>query len=158
MCEYIITGGTLKRNHHHNCALTLFGGFAPNSKSAEMLSKNLGIRTVSTGSVSKGHNYPSHSLQMMERPLITPDELKALPFGSFVVTKTGVHPMQVRLELFFKWGIKLRTDYEMPKKEAAKIQYANRSELLAAIEKQHPNGNQAGNFSPQIRTDGSEKR
>ena len=141
-----------------NCALTLFGGFAPNSKSAEMLSKNLGTRTVSTGSMSKGKGDPSHSIQMMERPLITADELKALPFGSFIVTKTGAHPTQTRLELFFKWGIKLDTAYEMPQKSAAQIQYANRNELLAAIEKQHPSANQAGNSSLKIRTDGGDQK
>ena len=36
------------------------------------------------------------SLQMMERPLMTPDELKSIPKGQFVVMKTGTHPMQTR--------------------------------------------------------------
>ena len=42
---------------------------------------------------------------MIERPLLTADELKTLPKGRFVVMKTGYHPMQVNLKLFFKWGI-----------------------------------------------------
>ena len=33
---------------------TIFGGFAPNSQTAEVLSKALGSRTVMSGSVSKG--------------------------------------------------------------------------------------------------------
>ena len=66
-----------------NVQLTLFGGFAPNSSSAEILSKSLGNRTVLTGSVSRGRNDPSQSLQMTERPLMTPDELKSLPKDSF---------------------------------------------------------------------------
>ena len=63
--------------------LSLFGGFAPNSSSADILSKALGNRTVLTGSVSRGRNDPSQSLQMTERPLMTPDELKSLPKDSF---------------------------------------------------------------------------
>ena len=64
-----------------NTQLTIFGGFAPNSSSAEVLSKALGSRTVMSGSVSRSKNDPSQSLQMMERPLLTPDELKSLPKG-----------------------------------------------------------------------------
>jgi len=83
-----------------NTQLTLFGGFAPNSSSAETLSKALGSRTVMSGSVSRSKNDPSQSLQMIERPLLTPDELKSMPKGQFVVMKTGVHPMKVKLKLF----------------------------------------------------------
>ena len=31
---------------------------------------------------------------------MTPDELKSMPKGSFIVAKTGVHPMKVKLRLF----------------------------------------------------------
>ena len=48
-----------------NCQDTIFGGFAPNSQTAEVLSKALGSRTVMSGSVSKGKNDPSQSLPMM---------------------------------------------------------------------------------------------
>ena len=44
------------------------GGFAPNSEAADAFSKALGSRTVLSGSVSRGKNDPSQSLQMMERP------------------------------------------------------------------------------------------
>ena len=83
-----------------NCQDTIFGGFAPNSQTAEQLSKALGSRTVLSGSVSRSKNDPSQSLQMMERPLMTPDELKSIPKGSFVVMKTGTHPMRTKLRLF----------------------------------------------------------
>ncbi len=32
---------------------------------------------------------------------MTPDELKSIPKGQFVVMKTGTHPVQTRLRLFF---------------------------------------------------------
>lgn len=47
---------------------------------------------------------------MMERLLLTPDELKSMPRGQFVVMKTGSHPMKVRLKLFFQWGIEFEKD------------------------------------------------
>ena len=48
-------------------------------------------------------NDPSQSLQMIERPLMTADELKSMPKGQFIVMKTGVYPMKVKLQLFFKY-------------------------------------------------------
>jgi type IV secretion system protein VirD4 len=88
-----------------NCQLTIFGGFAPNSETAQVLSKSLGSRTVMSGSISRGKNDPSQSLQMMERPLLTADELKSLPKGNFVIMKTGANPMKTVLRLFLDWGI-----------------------------------------------------
>ena len=90
---------------------TIFGGFAPNSQTAEVLSKAMGSRTVLSGSISKGKNDPSQSLQMIERPLMTPDELKSIPKGQFVVMKTGSHPMRTRLRLFLDWGITFEEPY-----------------------------------------------
>jgi type IV secretion system protein VirD4 len=75
-----------------NCQVNIFGGFAPGSQTAEQLSRSLGSRTVMSGSISKGKNDPSQSLQMMERPLMTPDELKSMPKGSFVVMKARFVP------------------------------------------------------------------
>ncbi len=61
-----------------NCQVTIAGGFAPTSETAEIISKALGSRTVMTGSVSRSKNDPSQSLQMTERPLMTADELKSM--------------------------------------------------------------------------------
>ncbi len=112
---------------------TIFGGFAPNSQTAEALSKALGSRTVMSGSISKGKNDPSQSLQMIERPLMTPDELKSIPKGHFVVMKTGTHPMQTRLRLFLEWGITFGEPYILPEKAAREVAYANKQELELAI-------------------------
>lgn len=123
-----------------NTQLTIFGGFAPNSSSAEILSKALGSRTVLSGSVSQGKNDPSQSLQMMERPLMTPDELKSMPKGQFVVMKTGSHPMKVRLKLFFEWGITFDQDnpYTVPENANRKVKYAEKRELIDGIMKKYP--------------------
>lgn len=122
-----------------NTQLTIFGGFAPNSTSAEVLSKALGSRTVMSGSVSRSKNDPSQSLQMIERPLMTPDELKSLSKGTFVVMKTGFYPMKVKLKLFFKWDIKFEEKYEVMENGNREVHYANRSELFNnIIQKYYP--------------------
>lgn len=116
-----------------NCQCTIFGGFAPNSQTAEVLSKALGSRTVMSGSISRSKNDPSQSLQMMERPLMMPDELKSLPKGQFIVMKTGTHPMQTRLRLFLDWGITFDNVYEVPEKAERKVVYADKDELERRI-------------------------
>lgn len=116
-----------------NTQLTIFGGFAPNSPSAEVLSKALGTRTVLTGSVNKGKNDPSESLQMTERPLMSADELKAMPKGQFVIMKTGAYPMKVRLKLFFDWGISFSEPYTVTENANRKVEYAEKKELIEKI-------------------------
>ncbi len=120
-----------------NTQLTVFGGFAPNSQSAEVLSKALGEQTVLSGSVSHGKD-KSQSLQMIGRPLMTVDELKSMPKGQFIVMKTGVHPMISKLKLYFKWGIKFEEEYRLPDKTARKVSCKNRDELIRDVEVKYP--------------------
>ena len=119
-----------------NCQDTIFGSFAPQSKTAEALSSALGSRTVLSGSVSQGKE-SSQSLQMIERPLMTPDELKSVPKGEFVVMKTGAHPMRTRLRLFLDWGITFEKDCPTPKPVVRRVAYAGCEELIANIRKQY---------------------
>ena len=121
-----------------NCQDTIFGGFAPNSQTAEVLSKALGSRTVMSGSISRGKNDPNQSLQMIERPLMTPDELKSIPKGHFIVMKTGTHPMQARLRLFLEWGITFGAAYQVPQQAARKVYYASKAELTDIIYRAFP--------------------
>lgn len=124
-----------------NCQCTLFGSFAPNSKTAEVMSKNLGSQTVLSGTVSKTSGEKGSSnrtMQMIERPLMTVDELKSMPKGHFVVMKTGCHPMKTRLQLFFKWGISFEDAYSISEKSARKVHYADKCELERAILRKYP--------------------
>ena len=50
-----------------NCQDTVFSGFAPNSESAQILSKAMESKTVMSGSVSRGKNDPSQSLPANDR-------------------------------------------------------------------------------------------
>lgn len=116
-----------------NCQSSIFGGFAPNSQTAEVLSKSLGSRTVMSGSISRGKNDPSQSLQMIERPLMTADELKSIPKGNFVVMKTGVHPVKTKLHLFLDWGIRFIKPYVIEEKANRKVVYADKRTLEESI-------------------------
>lgn len=116
-----------------NCQDTIFGGFAPNSQTAEALSKAMGSRTVLSGQVTHGKDSNSQNLQMMERALMTPDELKAMPKGQFVVMKTGTHPMQTHLRLYKDWGITFEEPYTIPDHGRRLVSYADRQMLERRI-------------------------
>ena len=75
---------------------------------------------------------------MMERPLLTADELKSIPKGSFIVQKTGCHPMRTRLRLFLEWGITFDEEYRVAEQSARKVYYADRETLTRAILKKYP--------------------
>lgn len=120
-----------------NTQLTVFGGFAPNSQSAEVLSKALGEQTVLSGSVSQGREH-SRSLQMIGRPLMTVDELKSMPKGQFIVMKTGTHPMIQHLKLYFKWGIQFEEPYQLPDRGARRVCYMDRVALMKKADAKYP--------------------
>lgn len=122
-----------------NCQITIAGGFAPTSETADIISRALGTRTVMTGSVSRSRNDPSQSLQMTERPLMSADELKSMPKGTFIVMKTGTHPFISKLKLFFKWGI----EFDAPRffiedKGTRKVQYTDKEQIENAILEEFP--------------------
>lgn len=130
-----------------NCQVTIAGGFAPTSGTADEISKSLGSRTVLTGSVSRSKNDPSQSLQMTERPLMTADELKSMKKGNFIVMKTGTHPFISKLKLFFKWGIDFDTEkYTVEDKGTRKVHYTNKEIIEENILEAFPNS-----YSPPVR-------
>lgn len=120
-----------------NTQLTIFGGFAPNSQSAEVLSKALGEQTVQSGSVSCGKE-KSQSLQMIGRPLMTVDELKSMPKGQFIVMKTGTYPMISKLKLYFKWGIEFGKPFQIADRGARAVSYMERDGLIREVELKYP--------------------
>jgi trag/trad family protein, putative len=122
-----------------NCQLTIAGGFAPSSETADIISRALGTRTVMTGSVSRSKNDPSQSLQMTERALMSADELKSMKKGSFIVMKTGTHPFISKLKLFFKWGISFpENSYTITDKGARRVHYISRETLIKSITARYP--------------------
>ena len=124
-------------NINNNCQMTMFSGFSPKSKDAEELSKALGNRTVMTGSVStnKLGGNSSRTLQMMQQPLMSPDQIRTLKQGNFILMKTGLHPSRFTLDFYEKWGISLSDKYSYisEKREARKVVYANKISLENAL-------------------------
>ena len=115
-----------------NCQLAMYCGFAPMSEDADNVSKRLGSKTVLSGSVSQGRN-ASQSLQMIERPLMTGDELRTLPKGSMLVTKTGAHPVITQMQLYTKWGITFGSEpYILQDKSARPVKYVSEQDIVAA--------------------------
>ena len=127
-----------------NCQDTVFGGFAPNSETAEVMSKNLGEQTILSGSITQSKNDGSKSLQMMSRALMTVDELKTMPRFHFIISKTGCNPMRTKLDLFFKWGIELNNEYMPDRNGIREIHYAGKDDLIAEIERVE--GRSSGSF------------
>ena len=116
-----------------NCQLAMYCGFAPMSEDADNVSKRLGSKTVLSGSVSQGRN-ASQSLQMIERPLMTGDELRTLPKGSMLVTKTGAHPVITQMQLYTKWGITFDSEpYILQDKSARPVKYVSEQDIAVAI-------------------------
>ena len=68
---------------------------------------------------------------MAERALLSPDELKSLPKGDFIVMKTGTHPMRTKLQLYFK----CEEPYQTPERAQREVYYAGKEELLMNIKK-----------------------
>ena len=119
-----------------NCQDTIFGGFAPNSQTAETLSKALGSRTVLTGSVSKGKDNTSQSLQMAERALLSPDELKNLPKGELHRNENWLAPDAHEAAIIFQVGhFKFEEPYQVPERAQREVYYAGKEELLMNIKK-----------------------
>ena len=69
---------------------------------------------------------------------MTADELKSLPKGTFVVTKTGFNPIKVKLKLFFKWGIQFEDKpFVVPLRDNQNIKYANKDDLMMAAHEKY---------------------
>lgn len=122
-----------------NTQLTIFGGFAPGSSTATELSGNLGSQTVTAGSISKSEKM-SQTLNMIKRELMTPDELKSMPKGQFIIMKTGCHPMKTRLSLYFEWGIKFDESHPfvMPDNGNRRVLYTDREIISNGIRLSYP--------------------
>ena len=117
-----------------NCQITIAGGFSPTSQTADSIAKALGCRTVLTGSVSRGKDHPSQSLSMIQRELMSADELKSMKKGSFVVMKTGTHPFIAKLRLYFEWGVTFDEPvYIIEEKSRQKPRYIQKDTLRTKI-------------------------
>ena len=57
---------------------------------------------MQSGSVSRGDKSDSSSKQLIERKLMKEDEIINMPFGEWVLMKSGNHPVKTHLKLYFE--------------------------------------------------------
>lgn len=124
------------------CTNALFGGFTPLSKGAEEVSKALGNQTVQSGSTSRSGSFErdsfTKSLQMIQRPLMTAEEIRNMPDNQWILTKTRTHPVKTILKRFDAWGILLNNPYVMNENAARRVRYASSEEIKAAVLEKYP--------------------
>lgn len=127
-----------------NCQNVMFGGVSPLSKSADEFSKALGNQTVQSGSISHSsngldRNNSSRNLQMIQKPLMTAEQIRTLPQEQWILMKTRCHPMITTIKRYDQWGIKLDCPYSMPQNDTKTVQYANKEDLMATVaERSYP--------------------
>lgn len=118
--------------------MTMFTYVSPNSRhTAEELSKTLGSQTVLSGSVSSGKTSTSTNLQMIGRPLMTPDEIINMKPGNFIIMKAGARPAKTKLPLYFKYlrNIQPYTP-AAPQCEIRKIKYLTSDKIKSFVSRQ----------------------
>ena len=122
----------------NSCHDTIAGAFGPLSQDAEFISKQLGNRTAQTGSVTTDGKTgdQSSTQQMMEVPLMAPNELREMPKGEFVLLKTFCRSTKTHMPLFTDWGIKLEDKYQVPTRDIREIPYQDVNELIAKLKRE----------------------
>ena len=130
----------------NSCHDTIAGAFGPLSQDAEFISKQLGSRTAQTGSVTTDGKTGEQSLseQMMEVPLMAPNELREMPRGEYVLLKTFCRSARTRMPLFTDWGITLEEKYHVPVRAIREIKYMDVMELIDRLKngRNTQNGNE----------------
>ncbi len=121
----------------NSCHDTIAGAFGPLSQDAEFISKQLGSRTAQTGSVTTDGKTGEQSVseQMMEVPLMAPNELREMPRGEYVLLKTFCRSARTRMPLFTDWGITLEEKYHVPERPLRDIEYMDVKELIDRLKK-----------------------
>ncbi len=76
---------------------------------------------------------------MIQRPLMTTDELKSMPKETFILMKTGKNPMKTQLRLYKKWGIELIGAYEMKMRNHREVEYASMYEIESILKSKNYN-------------------
>lgn len=120
------------------CTNVLIGGFSPLSKGAEEVSRALGNQTAQSGSLSHSSNglerrNNSMSVQMIQKPLMTAEQILHMPDDQWILTKTRRYPMLTTMKRFNKWGIRLDCPFQMPEYAARTVLYADKDSLMEAV-------------------------
>lgn len=134
-----------------NCQIQMYTGLSPTTNDAEILSKELGTYTARGSSISQSNNSntlsnkKNRTYNMVSVKLKTPDQIRNMPQGDFIILRTNNHPMQVHFDLFLDWGIPPFKDKSDPNIQSAhQVAYTSREEIVANI--LNKRGNPAKDF------------
>jgi len=75
---------------------------------------------------------------MIQKPLMTAEQIRTMPENQWILTKTRTHPLKTVLKRFDEWGIKLDTPFAMPENATRTVRYASREKLKAAVLRRYP--------------------
>ncbi len=140
-------GRDSSKNIRANCQNIMFGFQAPLSDDAKTFSESLSTQTVMSGSVSKrygsSNNQNSTTYQMIKKQLMSPDQIRRLKKGEWILMKTGMNPAKMRLQKLENWGIKIDKEhpYRIESKSSRLVDFADRTSLMNAIQKKYGNAN-----------------
>lgn len=97
-----------------NCMIFMFSALAPSaSQTAKRISEILGNETIMTGSKSISKGVTTTNTSLAGRPLLTPSQLVRLPWGQFIVQKTGYAPYIAHMRPY-KDYLKLEAEQQVP--------------------------------------------
>ena len=137
-------GRDTAKNIKANCQNIMCGFQAPLSDDAETISKALSNQTVMSGSVSKKYGTSSSSqssttYQMIKKPLMSPDQIRGMKKGEWILMRTGMNPAQMKLPKLEKWNIEIDTEhpYKIPTKASRTISYADKNYIIGAVKRKY---------------------
>ncbi|MGN0453664.1 MAG: type IV secretory system conjugative DNA transfer family protein [Ruminococcus sp.] len=137
--------GEVARTIKSSCQNLLFSFQAPLSDDAKKFSELLGTQTVTAGSVSRKNGYINSSsqtsLNMVRKPLMSPDEIMNLHKGQWILKKTGMNPSKMKLCKPEEWKIELdEPPYEVQSRQSREVEYADRQSLMKNISSKYFRG------------------
>lgn len=84
-----------------NCMIIMFSALAPSaSQTAKRISEMIGNETIMTGSKSVSKGVTTTNTSITGRPLLSPSQLVRIPWGQFIVQKTGYAPYIAEMQPF----------------------------------------------------------
>ena len=146
-------GKETAKNIKASCQNVMLGFQSPLSDDAKTFSDSLGTQTVMSGSVSKrygtANTQNSTTYQMIKKPLMSAEQIKNMKKGEWILTRTGMNPVKMKLPQLERWNIRIDKEhpYRIESKASRVVEYADRSSLMNAIRREYHNANLIPNIN-----------
>lgn len=132
----------LEKNYHRtgediikDCAQNaVIGWLSPLSKTNNDLAKILGTQTVTSGSVSNNNKGNSLTTNMTGKDLLSPQEVRAMQRGEYVLLKSGINPTRISISRYDKTkAMTLDEPFAMDEQAYRTVDYASRDEFMQLL-------------------------